>query len=1099
MVELLLEVKLPQALQALCERLNKYIQKKQEEKNIAEEQAAKISSQYWKPSIYYDNDDDEGYSIQVSEFFKKSPITITPVLPTIEPEDSLSMRDEHLSTIPEKESDKVIKSSVENLVPIPSESKDLTNYESECDMPVCDDSSSKNESLDDIEFAGELTPIDPIPPGIVEADFDPKEDIRLIEKLLNDDSSPHSPEELNSKIPDAIIESFSPSPIPIEDRGCFFLEELLNDDSISLPKYESFHIDFYNVPSSPRPPEKPLDDDVYFDIEPDTGVLTTKVVNDIFDNLTRKLYVHVPNVLPILPTLYPVFDTLLPFSSENEDKVFNPGILISKEEKSPRLLSHRGFKVFQHINDFENPMMIYGGDIPILDDCPDFEDSRARRTDLSQKDKNKANMDKTEHENGMSAEKQSQSRSHLKWANPDPLNGHGYAVSSLVSAGMDTAYWSSETIIFKISSFKLQNTLFDVITPSLLTVPVSVISESSPIYSTVIPQSIPSFTPLPPQSTPTPPPTTEATNPQSALPNFASVFQFNNRVTALEKEVVKHKKDPLHTQVTALVDDHLDARIGATRDEFMNRLSSSITARVTEQESSQPQSSYEAAATLTEFELKKIMIDKKDKSESYLAAPEHRECYEGLIKSYDLDKTIFSTYGKVYSLKRSQKDKDKDEDSLAGSNRGLKKRKTSKDAELAKGPKAKESQSGSSKGDKSQSKSFGKSVQSKEPEFEVTDSNMPQDQDENPGNDDEKPKEKVASKRDWFIKPTQPREPTDPDWNVGKTSQQRKHQSWLMTLASSTEKPSKTFDELMTTLIEFSAFIMNGLKIKNLTQETLLGPAFRLLKGKRSNYAELDYDFEECYKALSEKLDWENPEGGDYPFDLIKPLPLVMSRNRQKVPVDYFFNNDLKYLQGGILTMTYTTSLTKTKATQYDLPGIEDMTFYGYARGLESSHDVHSTKRILAVTQVEVMRKHVYRYLKEIVVRRADNDLYRFKEGDFPRLRINNIEDMLLLKKINVTKLETTKSDIKKRDPYTPYQDPQGFIYVDNNGRNRLMRSDELYKFGDRTLTGRRTPLDDITKNIRMEYLPKRRWSTLEKKRANIMIKAIAKQLKERR
>ncbi|GJW94945.1 hypothetical protein Tco_0174617 [Tanacetum coccineum] len=322
-----------------------------------------------------------------------------------------------------------IKSSVENLVPIPSESKDLTDYESECDMPVCDDSSSKNEGLDDIvsippgkeidhldtipdsvqsllnransiiflieEFTGKLAPIDPIPPGIVEAY--PEEDIRLIENLLNDKSFPHSPKELNSEIPDAIIESFSPSPIPVEDSDSLmeeidiflapddsippgienddydsegdvlFLAELLNNDYISLPEYESFHVDFYNVPSSPRPPKKPLDDDVYFDIEPDTGVLTTKVVDDISDNSTRELYVHVPNVLPTLPTLYPVFDTLLPFSSENEDKVFNPGILISKEEKSPHLLSHRGFKVFQLINDSESPMMIYGGDIPILD------------------------------------------------------------------------------------------------------------------------------------------------------------------------------------------------------------------------------------------------------------------------------------------------------------------------------------------------------------------------------------------------------------------------------------------------------------------------------------------------------------------------------------------------------------------------------------------------------------------------------------------------------------------------------------------------------------------------------------------------------------
>nr|GEU60272.1 hypothetical protein [Tanacetum cinerariifolium] len=331
MAELLLEAKLPQALQTLYEKLNKYFQEKQEEKNIVEEQAAKVSSQYWKPPIYYDNDDDEEYSIQVSEFLKKSPIAITPILPTIEPEDSLSIGDEHLRTIPEKESDKVIKSSVENIVPILRESMDLTDYESKRDMPVCDDSSSKNEGLDDIvsiplgkeidhldaipdsvqsllnransiiflitKFTGKLAHIDPIPPRIVKAN--PEEDIRLIEKLLNDDSSPQPPEELNSKIFDVIIESFSLSPIPVEDNDTLMeeidiflalddsippgienddydlegdiLKKLLNNDSLSLPENESFHFDYYYDPSSPRPLAKPLDDDgIYFDAKPDT-------------------------------------------------------------------------------------------------------------------------------------------------------------------------------------------------------------------------------------------------------------------------------------------------------------------------------------------------------------------------------------------------------------------------------------------------------------------------------------------------------------------------------------------------------------------------------------------------------------------------------------------------------------------------------------------------------------------------------------------------------------------------------------------------------------------------------------------------------------
>ncbi|GJZ61354.1 hypothetical protein Tco_0617491 [Tanacetum coccineum] len=280
--------------------------------------------------------------------------------------------------------------------------------------------------------------------------------------------------------------------------------------------------------------------------------------------------------------------------------------------------------------------------------------------------------------------------------------------------------------------------------PTLLTIPVSVILESSPIF-TNIPQSSYTFTSTPIQATPTPPPTIETTNPLSNLLDFSLVFRFNDRITALEKEVSDLKKDPQHTQVTSLVDSHLDTRLGETREEFMNFLLESLTARIKEQvkdqlpqilpqevsnfappvieklikESrdevtlakvySQPQSTYEAASTLIESKLKKILLDKREKSESYLTAPEHRDCYDGLKKSYALDKDFFYSYD-VYSLKCGRKDKDKDEDPSAGSDRGLKKRKTSKDAEPTTGPKKKYSMSDSSKGTKSQSKYSGKSV-----------------------------------------------------------------------------------------------------------------------------------------------------------------------------------------------------------------------------------------------------------------------------------------------------------------------------------------------------------------------------------------------------
>ncbi|GJS71738.1 hypothetical protein Tco_0704579 [Tanacetum coccineum] len=536
---------------------NKQVQKKQEEKSIAEllaeEQAATINSLYQNPDllqsfIYQDDDnDDDDYdeesiiSMNADMSETPSPDAITTSSPIEEPKDSLIMEDEDIDTIPEKESDEENESSVENLFHIPSESEATSDNESECDLPIFDDSpldvfedncvissrplfdsygdttsseySSDDESileedvfsnlpfkfdvesissdvypifdevLEDIdstnyiidsindfspkidplleEFAGELALINPIPPGIAGADFDPEGDSRLVEKLSYDNSSPRPPEELNSE---DIIEFFSAFPIPVEGSD-FLLEEtnaILSylDDSlpeletfsfdieeknsgsttthadISLPKYDLFYFDLSDTSlqladKSDSVFEKfddefahiispPEYDCYYFDIEPDPGELTRVVVEDIFGEPR----VHMPDVLPTLcqdlnftlstdfsgsdhvvsfpfrnrnKTFDPgisievqskrflslntfsisfisdplslVLETLLPFSSENEDKVFNPGILVSKEEKSPHLLSHRGFKAFKIIHNFlnESPMMIYGGDIPIWD------------------------------------------------------------------------------------------------------------------------------------------------------------------------------------------------------------------------------------------------------------------------------------------------------------------------------------------------------------------------------------------------------------------------------------------------------------------------------------------------------------------------------------------------------------------------------------------------------------------------------------------------------------------------------------------------------------------------------------------------------------
>ncbi|GJR70197.1 hypothetical protein Tco_0016262 [Tanacetum coccineum] len=198
---------------------------------------------------------------------------ITPDLSIEEPDNSLNMGGEHLSTIPETESDEVIKSSVENLVPISSEFEGI--FDDTSDVPTCDKNCVN-------EFAGELAHIAPIPPEIVEADFDPDDvtssddddfedieyvsfeevndveqeekefdlddilqikDVILRERLLNVHRLISNIESLKvNSTPDRVLESPSPFPIPVADSDSF-LEE--SDTSLShldnsLPEFETF-------------------------------------------------------------------------------------------------------------------------------------------------------------------------------------------------------------------------------------------------------------------------------------------------------------------------------------------------------------------------------------------------------------------------------------------------------------------------------------------------------------------------------------------------------------------------------------------------------------------------------------------------------------------------------------------------------------------------------------------------------------------------------------------------------------------------------------------------------------------------------------------
>nr|GEZ29133.1 hypothetical protein [Tanacetum cinerariifolium] len=102
-------------------------------------------------------------------------------------------------------------------------------------------------------------------------------------------------------------------------------------------------------------------------------------------------------------------------------------------------------------------------------------------------------------------------------------------------------------------------------------------------------------------------------------------------------------------------------------------------------------------------------------------------------------------------------------------------------------------------------------------------------------------------------------------------------------------------------------------------------------------------------------------------------------------------------------------------------------------------------------------------------------------------------------KRLNLMKLDTYRSNLKRKEVYTAYSNPRGFIYQNKDKKNRLIRIDELHKFSDGTLIDVRTALDDRLKRIRMWYLPQTIWKKSDKDRAAAMIQAIDKRLKTRR
>nr|GEY69766.1 hypothetical protein [Tanacetum cinerariifolium] len=626
---------------------------------------------------------------------------------------------------------------------------------------------------------------------------------------------------------------------------------------------------------------------------------------------------------------------------------------------------------------------------------------------------------------------------------------------------------------------------------------------------------------------PIPPPTIPSIILEN-LPTFNSAFRFDERLRSLETSFFEYRQtNPFVDVVSAIPGivqqymtqqmteavreavqiqiDRLQDSLQRENDEFLRnidenmkkifkgqvknqvkeqvsrilpRIEESVNAthqaKVLTRSSHSSRTSYAIVVDLSEMELKKILIEKMEGNKSIQRSDEQRNLYKALVEAYDADKAILDTYGYSTILKRRREDDDQEGPS-AGSNQGSKiQKKEASMHQLALHLKQQPR------------------VQADLPQGLNLDNCLPV-------SIDDQPIIQTSQHPEWFSQPTRPPSP-DRAGNKTLPAAQRDAQSWISDLARQTDARS-SFNEFLDTPIDFSNFIMNQLNVDTLTPDLLAGPTYELMRESCTSLTKLEYHLEEVYKATTDQLDWVNPEGQQYLHNLLQPLPLISdNRGHRVIPFDHFINNDLEYLRGDY--------------NRHALWGVSHwgkkrQQFYGYAVNWESALDVYSKRRIINVTELNIVKWHDYKNLDWITVRRDDDQIYKFKEGDFKRLRLQDIEVMLLLlvqgklsnltvkehfafnvslrmftrsivikrrvkdiqlevesyqKRLNLTKPDTYRPDLKRREADTAHSNPRGFIYQNKDKKNRLMRIYELHKFSDGTLNDVRNALDDRLK-----------------------------------
>nr|GEV12602.1 hypothetical protein [Tanacetum cinerariifolium] len=521
---------------------------------------------------------------------------------------------------------------------------------------------------------------------------------------------------------------------------------------------------------------------------------------------------------------------------------------------------------------------------------------------------------------------------------------------------------------------------------------------------------------------------------------FCSLFRFDRRLKTLEAnfsefvqtnqffravsfllEIVERYMDQRMNKAVKIIKEKVKEQVKVQVSKILPKIEKTMNeqlkAEFLTRSSNSSKTSYAVAADLSEMELKKILIEKIESNKD------------------------------TVTLKRRRDDADKDEEPSAGSDRGSKRRREGKEPESISAPKEKATKTTgkSTKGSKSHQKTTSESAPAEEPRETTQDLEEPSHQQFKTDAAADQPIAKASQ---------------HPECGLAKQDDSR-----------------SSFNELMDTPVDFSAFLMNRLKVDTLTPELLAG--------------------------------------------------------RRVIPFDHFINNNLEYLRGGAFSRKYTTSVTKTKAADYGhIKWIEDLVprtmwsqepvsydkhalwgisywgyklqqFYGFAVNRESARDVYLKRRIIAVTELLIFEWHNYKHLDWIMVRRDDDKLYKFKEGYFKRLCIQDIKDMLLLlvqeKLTNLTVKECFAFNVSLR-MFTRSIIIQRCMEDLQLGIESYQKKLNLTKPDtDEMLNDVQTALDDHLKGMQMKYLSQAIWRRSDNERAAVVIQAIDKQLKTRR